>query len=204
VFATVTITASDLDASRRFYRATLEAIGVLPDAWGELRLRAAGDGADATTGLHIAFVTHSQDQVDAFWQAGVDAGYQSDGDPGPRAIYGDDYYGAFLLDPDHNSAEAVFHGRERVGPALIDHLWIGVSDLAASRRFWEALAPPLGLTLYGERPERFHVRDENRSFALVADGRPATRNLALAFPAPAGAERVDATDPDGTTVTNAG
>jgi catechol 2,3-dioxygenase-like lactoylglutathione lyase family enzyme len=203
VFATVTITASDLDASRRFYRATLEAIGVLPDAWREFRLRAARDGTDVTTGLHIAFVTRSQAQVDAFWQAGVYAGYESDGDPGPRAIYGDDYYGGFLLDPDRNSAEAVFHGRERVGPALIDHLWIGVSDLAASRRFWEALAAPLGLTLYGERPERFHVRDENRSFALVADGRPATRNLALAFPSPAKAEPIDATDPDGTTVTTA-
>lgn len=201
MFAAVTITASDLDASRRFYRTTLEAIGLLPDAWREFQLAAPGD---VTTGLHIAFVTRSRDQVDAFWRAGVNAGYDTDGDPGPRPIYGDDYYGGFLLDPDGNSAEAVFHGRERVGPALIDHLWIGVSDLAASRRFWEALAPPLGLTLYGERPERFHVRDENRSFALVADGRQATRNLALAFPASAGAERVDAADPDGTTVTNAG
>jgi catechol 2,3-dioxygenase-like lactoylglutathione lyase family enzyme len=198
VFAAVTITPSDLDASRRFYRTTLEAIGLLPDAWREFRLGAAGD---VTTGLHIAFVTRSRDQVDAFWAAGVDAGYDGDGDPGPRPIYGDDYYGGFLLDPDGNSVEAVFHGRERVGPAVIDHLWIGVSDLAASRRFWEALAPPLGLTLYGDRPERFHLRDEHRSFALVTDGRPATRNLRLAFPRPAGGDPIDATDPDGTNVT---
>jgi predicted lactoylglutathione lyase len=203
VFAAVTVTASELGASSRFYETALEAIGLAPDAWREFRLRAAGDAHGVTTGLHIAFVTRARDQVDAFWQAGVDAGYGSDGAPGPRPVYGDSYYGGFLLDPDGNSAEAVFHGRERIGPAVVDHLWIGVSDLAASRRFWEALAPPLGLTLYGERPERFHVRDEHRSFALVADGRPATRNLALAFPTPAGGDRVDATDPDGTTVTTA-
>ncbi len=203
MFAAITITASDLDASRRFYGTALGAIGVTPESWREFRLRAAGDDHGVTTGLHVAFVTRSRDQVDSFWRAGVGAGYTSDGEPGPRPIYGERYYGGFLLDPDGNSAEAVFHGRERVGPALIDHLWIGVSDLTASRRFWESLAPPLGLTQYGERPERFHVRDESRSFALVADGRPPTRNLALAFPAPAGGERVDATDPDGTTVTTA-
>ena len=152
MFAAVTITASDLGASRRFYRTTLEAIGVMSDAWREFGLRAARNGDDVTKGLHIAFVTRSQDQVDAFWQAGVDAGYESDGDPGPRAIYGDGYYGGFLLDPDGNSAEAVFHGRERVGPALIDHLWIGVSDLAASRRFWEALAGHGPVLHLGNRP----------------------------------------------------
>ncbi|HWE33816.1 MAG TPA: VOC family protein [Solirubrobacteraceae bacterium] len=203
MFAAVTISASDLDASRHFYETVLAAIGVAPDQWRELRLRAADDATPMTAGLHIAFVTRSRDQVDTFWQAGVGAGYPRDGDPGPRPIYGPGYYGGFLLDPDGNSVEAVFHGRERTGPAVIDHLWIGVSDLGASRSFWESLAPPLGLTLYGERPERFHVRDAHRSFALVADGRPATRNLTLAFPAPAGGAEIDLVDPDGTRVTTA-
>jgi hypothetical protein len=38
--------------------------------------------------------------VDEFWRAGTDAGYRSDGEPGPRPQYEPDYYGAFLLDPD--------------------------------------------------------------------------------------------------------
>ena len=42
--------------------------------------------------------------VDAFWQAGIDAGHPNDGAPGPRTVYSPDYYGAFLLDPDGNSA----------------------------------------------------------------------------------------------------
>jgi hypothetical protein len=37
----------------------------------------------------------------------VAAGYRDDGPPGPRTVYGPDYYGGFLLDPDGNSAEVV-------------------------------------------------------------------------------------------------
>ena len=47
------------------------------------------------------------------WRAGTGAGYRSDGEPRPRPEYRDDYYGAFLLDPDGNSAEAVHHGAMR-------------------------------------------------------------------------------------------
>jgi hypothetical protein len=132
--------------------------------------------------------------VDAFWRAGVDAGSTSDGEPGERPEYSDTYYGGFLLDPDGNSAEAVFHGREREPPGVIDHLWIRVRDLAKTRRFWEATAPKLGLTLYGERPERFHIRSRTRSFALVADGRPLSRSVDIAFPADTAESFVD---PDG-------
>jgi hypothetical protein len=70
--------------------------------------------------------------VDAFWQAGIDAGYRDDGAPGPRAVYGPDYYGGFLLDPDGNSAEAVHTEREDPVPdGCVDHLWIRVRDPAA-------------------------------------------------------------------------
>jgi hypothetical protein len=30
----------------------------------------------------------------------TDAGYESDGEPGPRPQYSPSYYGAFVLDPD--------------------------------------------------------------------------------------------------------
>ena len=60
-----------------------------------------------TRGLHVGFRAPSREAVDAFWQAGIDAGYRDDGAPGPRTAYGPDYYGGFLLDPDGNSAEAV-------------------------------------------------------------------------------------------------
>ena len=47
----------------------------------------------------------SRADVDAFWRVGVDAGFASDGEPGERPQYTEGYYGAFLLDPDGNSAE---------------------------------------------------------------------------------------------------
>jgi catechol 2,3-dioxygenase-like lactoylglutathione lyase family enzyme len=189
VFDHVTIRAADRHASRRFYETVLSAIGLGPrrsatnhDQWWEFMVAQATDERPPTRGVHIAFVTRSRDQVRTFWKAGVDAGYTSDGEPGPRKQYGKDYYGGFLLDPDGNSAEAVWLGRPRRGPNIVDHVWIRVADLDAARRFYGAVAPALGVKLDGEHPERFSVRGEDRSFALVRDERPVTEHLHLAFP----------------------
>jgi catechol 2,3-dioxygenase-like lactoylglutathione lyase family enzyme len=180
VFDHVTIRASDLDASTAFYTTLLGAPTHGPE-WDDFGIYA---GPPVTTGVHVAFVARSRNEVEATWQRAVDAGYRSDGEPGPRPEYGDDYYGAFLLDPDGNSAESVYHGREREGEFRIDHLWVGVSDLERTLRFYETIAPVLGLRIATVRAERFHVAAGDRSFALVADGRPPAANLHIAFPAP--------------------
>jgi catechol 2,3-dioxygenase-like lactoylglutathione lyase family enzyme len=91
------------------------------------------------------------------------------------------YYGAFLLDPDGNSAEAVTFSEPREGDNVIDHLWIRVADVDASRRFYETIGRFAGIQLSTERPERVHFAGANRSFALV-QGEP-TQNVHLAFPA---------------------
>jgi predicted lactoylglutathione lyase len=97
--------------------------------------------------------------VDAFWQAGIDGGYRDDGAPGPRTAYGPDYYGGFLLDPDGNSAEAVHGERARPVPdGCVDHLWIRVADLAASKRFYTTIAPHAGIRLRDDEPGRSHFR----------------------------------------------
>jgi catechol 2,3-dioxygenase-like lactoylglutathione lyase family enzyme len=177
VFARVTVRVSDLEASRRFYETVLD-LPAVDDAWHEFALAAGGP----TTGLHVAFAAWSRRDVDAFWRRGVDDGYRSDGEPGPRTQYGPEYYGGFLLDPDGNSVEAVFHGRQHGGGGLVDHLWIGVDDLSdAKRRYSE-----LGLQMGAEHGDHVHVAVGERSLVLVADGRPPTRNLALAVPAPDG------------------
>ena len=173
MFERVIVRASDLEASRRFYGVVLG-----PD-WGNFDLESA---TEPTRHVHVAFTAASRHEVDAFWRRGVDAGYESDGEPGLRPQYDTDYYGGFLLDPDGNSVESVHHGRVRAGEGIVDHLWIGVRDLAASHRFWESLAGPLGLRFTSHRPERFHLAARGRSFALVADGRPPTENLRLVFP----------------------
>ena len=192
VFDRVTINVSALETSRRFYETVLGAAD-----WGNFAIAPAGK---PTRHLHIAFIATSRDEVDAFWRRGVDAGYESDGAPGPRPQYDTDYYGAFLLDPDGNSVESVYHGRVRSGEGIIDHLWIGVRELAASRRFWETVAGPLGLRFTTEVTERFHLAARGRSFGIVADGRPPSENVHLAFPVPRDEPPFTTADPDGNTI----
>jgi catechol 2,3-dioxygenase-like lactoylglutathione lyase family enzyme len=178
VFDHVTIRASDRQASERFYDTVLSVIG---SEWNDFSVLQADAETPVTRGLHIGFGAPSRDLVDAFWQAGVDAGFKSDGEPGPRPEYGDDYYGGFLLDPDGNSAEAVHHEGSRTG--RVDHLWIRAGDLRASKDFYETIAPHAGLGPGRDRGARVQYAGRPGSFSLLP-GEPRTENLHMAFPAP--------------------
>jgi catechol 2,3-dioxygenase-like lactoylglutathione lyase family enzyme len=189
----VTIRAADQEASRRFYNLVFPVLGFGPVQageafyeWGDYSVAQADDEHPVTRHLHIGFAAPSRDDVDSFWRAGIDAGYRSDGEPGLRPQYNPSYYGGFLLDPDGNSVEACCGFREEPGGPMIDHVWLGVRDLALSRRFWETVAPALSLEVTEDRGSgsRFHVWAGDRSFALVADGRPPAENVHLAFPVP--------------------
>ena len=65
---------------------------------------------ELTGRLHIAFQAQDRAMVDAFYQAAMAHGGQDNGAPGERA-YHPGYYAAFVLDPDGNNIEAVFHGK---------------------------------------------------------------------------------------------
>ena len=190
MFDHVTIRVSNRDESRRFYERALGELGFERtssgehyDEWWDFSIAQASDAKPVTGGLHVAFTTDSQQRVDAWWRALVDAGYRNDGPPGPRPQYHESYYGAFVLDPDGNSAEAVVHDMKRGGDNHIDHMWVRVADIAASRAFYETIAPFAGFELAHVRPERVHFSGSNRSFGLVHDERPTTENLHWAFPA---------------------
>ena len=185
VFDHVTIRVSDREASEGFYRTVLAALGREPTSsdehyveWEDFSLAAASAEHPVTRRLHVAFAAPTREHVEAFWRAGTAAGHRDDGPPGPRPQYSLDYYGAFLLDPDGNSAEAVHHGSraERRG---IDHLWIRVADVAAAKRFYELVAPYGGYTLRADAPTRAHFAGEGGSFSLVA-GAP-TEHVHVAF-----------------------
>ena len=190
MFDHVTIRAGDRVASERLYDAALQTLGIRQTysaadfaEWDDFSLAATATGRPVTRRLHVAFVAPSREHVDMFWRAGLEAGLRDDGTPGPRPQYRDDYYGGFLLDPDGNSVEAVHHGALRRG-GVVDHLWIRVADLAASRRFYETIAPHAGL-----RPrdlgDRAAFVGSSGSFSLL-EGEP-TEGLHLAFPAPTNA-----------------
>jgi catechol 2,3-dioxygenase-like lactoylglutathione lyase family enzyme len=186
VFDHVTIRVSDREASERFYETVLRAVESEPTysgedltEWNDFSLAQASDERPVTKRLHVGFVAPSREHVDEFWRAGTEAGYTDDGPPGPRPQYRHDYYGAFLLDPDGNSIEAVHHGAMTNGG--IDHLWLRVSNVAASRRFYERLAAYTGFTLNSARTEHVQFVGPGSSFTL-RQGRP-SENVHFAFPA---------------------
>jgi catechol 2,3-dioxygenase-like lactoylglutathione lyase family enzyme len=188
VFDHVTIRATDPAKSERFYGTLLGALGVEPShsdprlpEWDDFSIAAADP--EPTRHLHVAFGARSRDDVDRAWQQCVDAGYQDDGPPGERSQYGPDYYGAFLLDPDGNSAEAVHHGDVRPGNH-IDHLWIGVRDLDATRRFYDTIARYAGLRAGRRSDERVQYRGPWATASFIHDARPPTQRLHIAFTAP--------------------
>ena len=114
----VTVRVSDFSASSGFYSTVLTQLGIALGwqdetlriaEWGDFSI--AEDGKPVATNVHVAFCAGSRADVDAFHRAGLDAGYIDNGAPGERPIYHPGYYGAFLLDPDGNNVEAVFHDR---------------------------------------------------------------------------------------------
>ena len=122
MFDHVTIRVSNFEASKRFYTTVLAALGYKlgwEDAerqlaeWGDFSI--AHDGKPLTENVHVAFATGSRDEVDAFHRVALEAGFSDNGAPGERPEYHPGYYGAFVLDPDGNNIEAVFHDRKEAG-----------------------------------------------------------------------------------------
>ena len=191
MFDHVGVAVSDLAASERFYRTVLSVLGLEPGPagaaliqWDDWAIGPTDSEHPVTRGLHVGFRASDREQVDAFWQAGIDAGYRDDGAPGPRPQYSSSYYGAFLLDPDGNSVEAVHSEREDPVPVgRVDHLRIRVRDPEASRRFYTTIAPHAGLRLTHDEPGRVELSGPDHSLSLVRDARPLTRHVHIAFPA---------------------
>jgi catechol 2,3-dioxygenase-like lactoylglutathione lyase family enzyme len=188
VFDHVTIRVSDRATSERFYETVLAALGIEQThrsepytEWRDFSLASADESNKVTRRLHVAFVAPSRAHADEFWRAGTAAGYRDDGAPGPRPQYGDDYYGAFLLDPDGNSAEAVHRSAMRDDGGIVDHLWIRVADVDAAERFYETVGPHAGFRPRRRTTERAKFVGESGTFSVVL-GSP-TEGVHLAFPA---------------------
>jgi catechol 2,3-dioxygenase-like lactoylglutathione lyase family enzyme len=156
MFDHVTIYVPDREASRSFFDTVLVQLGIATSyrtntfsEYDDFSMTHADNEHDATTRLHIGFAAPSREHVDAFWQAGVDAGYADDGAPGRGRSTCPTIYGAFLRDPDGNSIEAVHYADVPRRTGVVDHVWIRVADLEASTAFYTAWWPAcLGLTIH--------------------------------------------------------
>src|SRR5688572_12556805 len=124
----IQLVVKDLTASQKFYTAVLNAL--------DIPLGGSGDGyfwadelfvstpeSDAAQGIltgrhHFAFQARDEAMVDAFYKAALANGGKDNGKPGERP-YHPGYYAAFVLDPDGNNIEAVYHGMaKRSAPSV--------------------------------------------------------------------------------------
>jgi len=117
----VSIAVCDLARAEAFYTALLAPLGMAklrewpgaaigfgkkyPEFW--INRRDAMDRVAQDSGVHICLRASDTKAVDAFHAAAVTSGGASDGAPGLRKQYHDDYYAAFVRDPDGNRIEAV-------------------------------------------------------------------------------------------------
>ncbi len=112
----VHLIAADLEKTRRFYAAVLGALGRRIEGEGdgyfwsdELFVSSADEPTRGATRVHLAFQAQDEATVQRFHAAGLAAGGTDNGAPGLRP-YHPGYYGAFVIDPDGNNIEAVYHG----------------------------------------------------------------------------------------------
>lgn len=123
----IDFTVSDLHRSRAFYAAALAPLGLAPIirftrddgqqlvGFGtppdpEFWLRS---GEPVGKRLHVAFLANTRAAVDAFHAAAITAGGTDNGAPGLRPRYAENYYAAYVLDPDGHNIEAVCRRESR-------------------------------------------------------------------------------------------
>ena len=115
----IQLVVNDLAASKRFYSAVLDVLGIPIDGdgpgffWADELVISSKDSPAAegklTGRTHFAFQASSADVVERFYKAALAAGGKDNGAPGMRP-YHPGYFAAFVLDPDGNNVEAVYHG----------------------------------------------------------------------------------------------
>ncbi len=125
----VGIPVSDVEKSKSFYMNVMKPLGYgliievsSPETNGKTH---AGFGAGKrpqfwiSSGkplkgpVHFAFEAKTREAVRKFYDAALKAGGSDNGAPGLRPHYHENYYGAFVLDPDGHNIEAVCHLAEK-------------------------------------------------------------------------------------------
>ena len=122
----VHLRARNFATTRYFYEAILKVLGIPVTAAGKGWMQAdelfidAADARTTPTHLHLAFQARDRAMVEAFHKAALAAGGTDNGRPGERH-YHPGYYACFVIDPDGNNVEAVFHGPARRSAESVEH-----------------------------------------------------------------------------------
>jgi catechol 2,3-dioxygenase-like lactoylglutathione lyase family enzyme len=120
-FDHVGYSVGDMDKSAAFYDAALAPVGIkrvsefeFPGGkvigYGEVKpIFWINSGPALRDHVHVAFAADTRARVDEFYRAAMAAGGRDNGGPGIREEYHENYYAAFVLDPDGHNIEAVCH-----------------------------------------------------------------------------------------------
>ncbi|MDQ8036183.1 MAG: VOC family protein [Pedobacter sp.] len=118
----IQLVVRDLEAARKFYEAALKSLDIPVGGegpgffWADELFISSADSVAAQGHLtgrhHLAFQAKDRATVDAFYEAALASGGNDNGAPGERP-YHPGYYAAFVLDPDGNNIEAVYHGEAK-------------------------------------------------------------------------------------------
>ena len=118
----IQLVVKDLPVSQKFYTAIFKILNI-PIAgtaedyfWADELFVSTPDSQAAQGKLtgrhHLAFQANDKETVDAFYKAALGNGGKDNGKPGERP-YHPGYYAAFVIDPDGNNIEAVYHGEAK-------------------------------------------------------------------------------------------
>jgi catechol 2,3-dioxygenase-like lactoylglutathione lyase family enzyme len=186
MFDHVTLRVADLPAARSAFSPLLDQLEIEQTTdtpsfavWGNFALTQTDEEHPIAERVHVAFIAPTPGHVDRFWQAGIDAGFTDDGPAGPRRVYADDYYAAFLKDPAGNSFEAVHRDGARPR-GNIDHVAIRVNDVEAATAFYSTIGAAAGLAIRRQGDSAMFSVGESDGSLLVFAGKP-TQNVHIAF-----------------------
>jgi len=127
----ISLGTNRIDVSARFYDAVLapldyvrvwsdlrtgeqdQAVGYGPEGSDDkLAIKQVADAVQGQPGFHLAFSATTRASVVAFYKAALLAGGKDNGAPGLRPEYGENYFAAFVIDPDGHRLEAICNASE--------------------------------------------------------------------------------------------
>jgi len=128
IMSHVSIGTNNFEKAIKFYDAILKPLGAkrvmdlsehgaiaygkkFPEFWVQKPLD--GNKAVVANGIHFSFLASSKEDVDKFYEVALQNEAKSDGEPGPRPHYGEQYYGCYVRDLDGHKIEAMYWSEKK-------------------------------------------------------------------------------------------